>query len=186
MVMFWGSLFTVSSWMVTLQWSCQICINNAQIQKQGTVNVFFAMHSHAVIPSFAWKKFFPSALLKLISFSLLSLTKFITRNGLLEFKVLSMWIYIVSLWKSGQMSLQLVLWENFFLSAMLMFRCPFSLSANCYAALFCSRSGRDLWSLVTICFKGEKKMKMLLIKPFEPLQWLMCNFSLQYHLWISH
>ena len=113
MVMFWGSLFTVSSWMVTLQWSCQICINNAQIQKQGTVNVFFAMHSHAVIPSFAWKKFFPSALLKLISFSLLSLTKFITRNGSLEFKVLSMWMYILSLWKSGQMSLQLVLWENF-------------------------------------------------------------------------
>ena len=121
MVMFWGSLFTVSSWMVTLQWSCQICINNAQIQKQGTVNVFFAMHSHAVIPSFAWKKFFPSALLKLISFSLLSLTKFITRNGSLEFKVLSMWIYILSLWKSGQMSLQLVLRENFFLSAMLVF-----------------------------------------------------------------
>ena len=113
MVMFWGSLFTVSSWMVTLQWSCQICINNAQIQKQGTVNVFFAMHSHAVIPSFAWKKFFPSALLKLISFSLLSLTKFITRNGSLEFKVLSMWIYILSLWKSGQMSLQLVLREFF-------------------------------------------------------------------------
>ena len=114
MVMFWGSLFTVSSWMVTLQWSCQICLNNAQIQKQGTVNVFFATHSHAVIPSFAWKKFFPSALLKLISFSLLSLTKFITRNGSLEFKVLSMWIYILSLWKSGQMSLQLVLWEKFF------------------------------------------------------------------------
>ena len=114
MLMFWGSLFTVSSWMVTLQWSCQICLNNAQIQKQGTVNVFFAMHYHAVIPSFAWKKFFPSALLKLISFSLLSLTKFITRNGSLEFKVLSMWIYILSLWKSGQMSLQLVLWEKFF------------------------------------------------------------------------
>ena len=113
MLMFWGSLFTVSSWMVTLQWSCQICLNNAQIQKQGTVNVFFAMHSHAVILSFAWKKFFPSALLKLISFSLLSLTKFITRNGSLQFKMLSMWIYIVSLWKSGQMSLQLVLWENF-------------------------------------------------------------------------
>ena len=100
MVMFWGSLFTVSSWMVTLQWSCQICLNNAQIQKQGTVNVFFAMHSHAVIPPFAWK--------------LLSLTRFITRNGSLEFKVLSMWIYILSLWKSGQMSLQLVLWEKFF------------------------------------------------------------------------
>ena len=113
MLMFWGSLFTVSSWMVTLQWSCQICLNNAQIQKQGTVNVFFAMHSHAVILSFAWKKFFPSALLKLISFSLLSLTKFITRNGSLQFKMLSMWIYIVSLWKSGQMSLQLVLWEKF-------------------------------------------------------------------------
>ena len=83
MVMFWGSLFTVSSWMVTLQWSCQICINNAEIQKQGTVNVFFAMHSHAVIPPFAWK--------------LLSLTRFITRNGSLEFKVYpcgyTLWAY---------------------------------------------------------------------------------------------
>ena len=66
MVMFWGSLFTVSSWMVTLQWSCQICINNAKIQKQGTVNVFFAMHSNAVIPSFAWKESLPSALFNFI------------------------------------------------------------------------------------------------------------------------